>query len=222
MIHASTMSADSGYNGAQSKDSEQVLGKSDFLNLLVTQLQYQDPLNPMESTEFTAQLAQFSSLEQLTNVNENLADIYSAQQSFNNSQAVSFIGKEVKALDSSVVIDGAGGGEMNFEMAEQTGRVFVDVYDASGATVRRFDLEGMPAGENSLSWDGRDDQGMQVPPGIYEYQVYGVGLDEQTVEAECYSLGTVTGVSFEGGEAVVKLGSKTIGLGEIIEVRDPV
>jgi flagellar basal-body rod modification protein FlgD len=74
-----------------------ILGKDDFLRLLVAQLKAQDPLNPMENTEFTAQLAQFSSLEQLSNVNENLKSLISYQTSTDNSQAVGFIGKTVNA-----------------------------------------------------------------------------------------------------------------------------
>src|SRR5210317_754089 len=79
-----------------------VMGKDDFLNLLITQLQNQDPLKPTDSTEFTAQLAQFSSLEQLGNVNENLKQLQDFQASINNSQAVSLIGKEITATGNSL------------------------------------------------------------------------------------------------------------------------
>ncbi len=81
----------------QTSASAEILGKDDFLNLLVTQLQHQDPLNPAESTEFTAQLAQFSSLEQLNNINDNLKNMELFQTSVTNSQAVSYIGKEITA-----------------------------------------------------------------------------------------------------------------------------
>ena len=77
--------------------SQNVLDKQAFLNLLVTQLKYQDPLNPMENTEFVAQLAQFSSLEQLVNVNDNLQADAVLSQSVNNSLIASLIGNEVKA-----------------------------------------------------------------------------------------------------------------------------
>ena len=81
----------------QTSASAEILGKDDFLNLLVAQLQHQDPLNPAESTEFTAQLAQFSSLEQLSNINDNLKNMELFQTSVTNSQAVSYIGKEITA-----------------------------------------------------------------------------------------------------------------------------
>ena len=79
----------------QSSVPVKILGKDDFLSLLVAQLQHQDPLNPAEGTEFTAQLAQFSSLEQLSNINDNLENMELFQTSMTNSQAVSYIGKEI-------------------------------------------------------------------------------------------------------------------------------
>ncbi|MBW1702547.1 MAG: flagellar hook assembly protein FlgD, partial [Deltaproteobacteria bacterium] len=91
-------------NSQLSTPGDSTLGKDAFLNLLVTQLRHQDPLSPMESTQFTAQLAQFSSLEQLSSVNENLGILRIYQASINNSQAVGFIGKTVKASGDSVYL----------------------------------------------------------------------------------------------------------------------
>ena len=83
-------------------EDKTTLGKDDFLKLFVAQLQNQDPLSPMESTEFTSQLAQFSSLEQLTNVNQNLDYLLMYQSSMNNAEAINFIGSTVKASGSSI------------------------------------------------------------------------------------------------------------------------
>jgi len=96
---------------------DNTLGKDDFLNLLITQLQNQDPLSPMDSTEFSAQLAQFSSLEQLSNVNENLETLLLYQGSLNNSQAVSFIGKTITASGDSVLITDGIPDNIHFELA---------------------------------------------------------------------------------------------------------
>ena len=100
-----------------------VMGKDDFLNLLITQLQNQDPLNPTDSTEFTAQLAQFSSLEQLGNVNENLTELKHFQASINNSQAVALIGKAITAKEGSdATLIGVGIGVYNAMMAAKATR----------------------------------------------------------------------------------------------------
>jgi len=85
--------------------SKAVLDNEDFLNLLVAQLQAQDPLNPMDSTDFTAQLAQFSSLEQLQNMNESMEYLLLYQSSMNNAQAVSFIGKEIRAIGNQTQVN---------------------------------------------------------------------------------------------------------------------
>ena len=100
----------------QSSAPIKILGKDDFLNLLVTQLQHQDPLNPADSTEFTAQLAQFSSLEQLNNINDNLENMEQFQASVTNSQAVSYIGREITARGNSVQLESGQPAECQFEL----------------------------------------------------------------------------------------------------------
>ena len=82
------------FNTTGSNKRAESLGKDDFLNLLIKQMQYQDPLNPVENADFTAQLAQFTSLETLSNIDENIVDLGVLQSSINNITAVSFIGKK--------------------------------------------------------------------------------------------------------------------------------
>jgi len=108
-----------------------VLGKEDFLKLLVEQLKNQDPLNPMESTEFTAQLAQFSSLEQLTNMNESLEYSQLYQSSINNAQAVGFIGKTVKATGDSINVKDGISNQIQFDLARDAETVNIHIYDSS-------------------------------------------------------------------------------------------
>src|SRR5512143_1369392 len=99
-ISAATGTSASSTIAAASK----AMGKDAFLKLLITQLQHQDPLNPADSTEFTSQLAQFSSLEQLSNVNDNLTTLKLYQASINNAQAVSFIGKDIVAKGKTLQV----------------------------------------------------------------------------------------------------------------------
>ena len=146
-----TASAPTG--GTQSET--QILGKEDFLNLLIAQLQHQDPLDPTDSVEFTAQLAQFSSLEQLSNVNDNLEKLELYQASINNSQAVSFIGKEIVARGNSLEVSGGAPVDCQFNLPEDAGSVTITIYDANGEFVRAFDVSNLPAGLQSLSWDAK-------------------------------------------------------------------
>nr|MBL0716726.1 hypothetical protein [Desulfobacterales bacterium] len=114
-----------GSNFAATRSNE--MGKDAFLELLVTQMQYQDPLNPMDSTAFTAQLAQFSSLEQLNNVNENLEYSQLYQSSINNSQAVSFIGKDIRAIGDTISVNNGIPGSLSFKLTEQADDVLVNI-----------------------------------------------------------------------------------------------
>ena len=113
-ISTATQSSSEVYVPAQDKTT---LGKDDFLKLFVAQLQNQDPLSPMESTEFTSQLAQFSSLEQLTNMNQNLDYLLMYQASMNNAEAINFIGSTVKASGNSISVKDGESDQIQFDLA---------------------------------------------------------------------------------------------------------
>jgi flagellar basal-body rod modification protein FlgD len=167
------------------------MGKDDFLTLLLTQLQNQDPLNPTDSTEYTAQLAQFSSLEQLSNINDNLEYLHLFQASINNAQAVTFIGKEVMALGNEIQVN---------ETIEQ------------GA---------MDAGRQTVIWDGTDQNGNPVADGNYTFEVMAVDDKSQDIAAITYTSGTVSGVTFLEGITYFLVGNQKISIADIVEVVQP-
>ena len=111
------------------------LGKDDFLKMLVAQLQNQDPLNPLDGTDFTAQLAQFSSLEQLDNMNSQLNVIGLYQSSLNNSQSVGLIGQQITANGNSVMVEGPAT-ILSYDLSGNTDTVSVKIYDQEGSLVR--------------------------------------------------------------------------------------
>ena len=194
------------------------MGKDAFLELLVTQLQYQDPLNPMDSTAFTAQLAQFSSLEQLNNVNKNLEYSRLYQSSINNSQAVSFIGKEIRASGDSLEVNNGIPGSSSFSLPAQASRAVVNIYDTDGNLVKIMDAGALDPGEHSMNWDGTDNNGMTVPDGEYRFEVMAYDGGGERIEASTYTTGLVKGVTFRDGKAELRVGERTIALGNIIEV----
>ncbi len=151
--------------------STQTLGKDDFLKLLVTQLQNQDPLNPTDSTEFVSQLAQFSSLEQLSNVNDNLKIVQLFDQSINNAQAVNFVGKTIKASGSMFELGSGETHEIQYQLGEDAATVYVSIVNASGETVRKIEMDQMTAGDQSVVWDGKDENGNAVSAGTYSFSV---------------------------------------------------
>jgi len=194
------------------------MDKEAFLTLLITQLQHQDPLNPADSTEFTAQLAQFSSLEQLSNINENLSLLKLYQASNNNAQAVSFIGKEVIAHGSSLEVKSGRPAVCEFELGAPAQRVVVSIYDAAGDFVADVQRTAAAAGMQRLDWDGRDRNGNSVAEGMYTFEVQAEGANGEKVDVKTHSTGTVTGVSFEDGVTYLNVGGGRIAIGDVIRV----
>jgi flagellar basal-body rod modification protein FlgD len=197
------------------------MGKDDFLTLLITQLQNQDPLNPADSTEYTAQLAQFSSLEQLSNVNANLEYMQLYQASINNAQAVSFIGKEIIALGDEVQVTEGQADKCRFELGGDASGVAVNIYDESGKLVKTIEQGAMDAGRQTVIWDCTDQNGNTVADGNYTFEIQAVDAADQAVEAVTYSSGLVEGVTFIEGVTYFLVGNQKIPISDIVEVVQP-
>jgi len=198
-----------------------VLGKEDFLNLLVKQLEYQDPLNPMESTEFTAQLAQFSSLEQLTNVNDNLKYLQLYESSINNAQAVNFIGKMVTASGNSISVNDGTPNEIQFDLDGDASEVSVYVYDSEDNLVATIECGELGSGRQSITWDGLDSDGNSVPDGTYTFEVSATDTAGEAIKASPLMTVKITGVTFREGTAYLLAGDLEIAINDVLEVREP-
>jgi len=220
----SLVELDTGISSAIEVASTEVnsLDKDDFLQLLVTQLQYQDPLNPMESTEFTAQLAQFSSLEQLYNVNSNLDELEGIQNSLSSYEAVDFIGKTVTASGDTVYVDDASDEwSMGVDLADAAAGVYAYIYDKSGGLVQTLETGQMDAGQQSLNWDGCDSQGDRVADGSYRFEVYAVDANGNSLDVGTFVGGTITGVTYEDDVTYLKIGEQKIDPDTVLEVSEP-
>lgn len=202
---------------AQSTQNDK-LGKDEFLTMLVAQLQYQDPMNPMDSTGFTAQLAQFSSLEQLESINATLETMTTYQASNDNAQAVQFIGKQVTAVGNMVELDNSGTATMSFDLAEDADAVYIKVYDEAGTFVGDFEVGSLVAGEQQVTWDGRDQNGQSLPEGLYQFDILAVDEEDAQVSATTYSTGVVTGVSYQNGEAYLQTENFLLPISSVVRV----
>ena len=190
------------------------LGKDDFLKLLLAQLKNQDPLNPADNTEFVAQLAQFSSLEQLTTMNTSLEDTLSFNQSMsasiNNAMMVNLIGSTVTARSEAVVFDGQQSVPLQFELDTDITAGTIEISDGSGAVVRTISVDEMTMGLQTVVWDGLTNGGVMAGEGAYTYTVTGLDNVLNEVEGTPVTTGTVEGISYRNGVAYLDMGDMLI------------
>jgi len=209
-INAMTSPATAGAGAQAASKANGTLGKDDFLKLLVTQLQNQDPLNPTDNTQFVAQLAQFSSLEGITNLNKSMDDISSGMSSLTNSNSASLIGKVVKAEGSDFVFTGSPV-QAGYDLTGSASSVRVSISDFAGRVVKTLDLGPQSAGIHNISWDGTDNAGMQVAQGSYGFTIGAKDPAGDPVSANTYIFGEVSGVSFDSGNANLVVNGKELG-----------
>jgi len=207
--------------GSASDRIQQELGKDAFLRLLVTQLNYQDPLAPMQNEAFVAQLAQFSALEQMQNINRNLEESINADillnKAMNNSLVTTLIGKDVIANTNLFSFNDQGTVDLGFRLSSPAREVTIEIYDSSGQLVRTMKMKGVSAGERFFQWDGKDQEGKTVPEGKYTFNVK-VQDGDSTQTLPTFIRGTITGVRYEEGVAYLLLGDLELSLGDVQKI----
>lgn len=198
------------------------LGKEEFLRLLVTQLGNQDPLNPMDGQQFAAQLAQFTSVEQLVNISEVLAQNGEMNgmlaQSINSGVAAGLIGKSVQAPGNTVAWNGEGRTAMQFELASTAANVTITVRDASGTAVREFELGGHAAGKHSFDWDGTTRAGATAATGSYTFDVTAADSAGNAVQTATFTEGVVDRITFGRDGIRLWLGEYAVAMSDISSV----
>ncbi len=208
-------------NAAATERIQKELGKDAFLRLLITQLNYQDPLSPMQNEAFVAQLAQFSALEQMQSINRNLEDSINADillnKAMNNSLVTTLIGKDVIANTSLISLSDHTNVDLGFRLNSPAKEVTVEIYDATGKQVRTIKMEGVSAGEHYVQWDGKDQYGKSLPPGQYTFEVK-VNNGETTTSADTFIRGTITGVRYDEGVAYLLIGNLELSLGDVQQI----
>ncbi|MRR58603.1 MAG: flagellar hook assembly protein FlgD [Deltaproteobacteria bacterium] len=196
------------------------MNKDDFLTLFVTQLKNQDPLKPMDGTEFLAQLAQLTQVEQAYNANSNLAGIIDSLNASSALSAVSFIGKEVTATGSEVSLTSGEDAKISYATPFATEQLTVAIKDAKGNVVRTLSQAQGTAGEGSIVWDGKDANGNQLPSGIYTADVSGVQTDGSVFSCDTLIKGKVDGVSYAGSLPVLTVGGVEVKFSSILRVKE--
>lgn len=194
------------------------LGRDQFMTLLVAQLKYQDPLNPMESADFTAQLAQFSSLEQLFNINDNLEILQGRGDTDSIENLLDYIGKEVRWPDNNVIVGGGVASGGSYELP-QRGDVVISIFDDDGFEIRRIYRKDQSVGKHNLDFDGKDGDGRSVPDGNYSFAVEAVDAQGRQISVKSGLTGLVSAVTYKGDVPYLVCGDHIISPANVIEVR---
>lgn len=200
------------------QSSPNKMDQNDFLRLLVVQMQNQDPIEPLRNEEFVAQLAQFSSLEQLMNMNETLTALNMLQSSINNSQAVNLIGKRITVEGNALQISNGEASRMVFQLGNASESVTAKIVNSEGQAVRTIQLGAREVGRHEISFDGKNDAGEDLPDGNYTFQVTAVGSDDEVVAISNYTEVKVEGITFDEGIVYLVAGGQRYMLSDIIEV----
>ncbi|MBI3793502.1 MAG: flagellar hook assembly protein FlgD [Nitrospinae bacterium] len=202
-----------------SKNPNATMGQADFLKLLIAQLKHQDPLNPMNSDAFTSEMAQFSSLEQLTNINTNLGGLANVQNAVNNSEAMGMIGRTIQAAGNSVSITNGKATSVNFNLADASHTTTVAISNSQGQVVNVLPQGALGAGNQTVPWDGKDSNGNLLPDGTYTYTVNAADASGNPVLSTTYMTGVVSSVSVLNGTTSLNVGNQQVSLGSVMNVK---
>lgn len=195
------------------------MDQSDFLTLLVAQLENQDPLSPMDDKDMTSQLAQFSSLEQLTNINTGIKSLVDAQSSGSMLNAVAFIGKGVKADGYSLSKSGGDVSTVYYSLGETVTEMQVNIYAEDGSLVRTDILGSKAAGEYQYTWDGKDSSGNTLADGTYGVAIVAEDTSGAAVLVQSKISGEVTGLISSNGTTMLQLkDGRTVDISNVTEL----
>lgn len=188
-----------------------------FLFLLTTQLKHQDPLSPMDTTEFTNQLVQFANVEQSIQTNKNLESLLNYNKISLGTMAVNYIGHTIQALSNYLPLqDGAA--KFTYTLNENADTCVVAVEDTNGSIVRAF-VGDKSAGTHTLEWDGYDNDGNKLPDGTYKINVTAMN-ESGTLDIYTTIYGRATAVANEDDGVYMALGDVVIKMDDIIAVRE--
>jgi flagellar basal-body rod modification protein FlgD len=193
-------------------ESREELGQDDFLTLMTTQLRSQDPLNPMENEAFLSQIAQFSTVNGIEQLQSSFAGLASSLVSNQALQASQLVGRSVLVRSDVGVLNEEQGLDGSIELPATVPDLTLKVHDETGQLVRELSLAGQGPGLVDFTWDGFDDAGQALPPGRYALSAEGT-LDDQAQSFDTFASFSVQSVTLAGDEGglLLELG----GLGQL-------
>jgi len=188
------------------------IGKDAFMKMLIAQLQNQDPLNPMDGTEFAVQLAQFSSLEQLQNLNTTMSSLPDYLGSFTNAQVANLIGDEATATGNVIAVNGSST-KINYNLPSDIAGGTISIYNSNGLLVDTISVGSQKTGVQSVTWnsDGQN-------TGNYTYEISAKDSSGNAVTVDSYLTGTVTGVSYKDNLSYLVINGKEVAFTDVLKI----
>lgn len=215
-IQSSTASQAATQSSEASERSK--LDRDAFMKLLVTQLQNQDPMEPMDTREMITQLSQLTSVEHLMGMERQLGSLQNGIASLVNGQASTLVGKDVVASAATLHLDASGPVQSTYTLPARAKEVSITIRNAEGRALRTLRLGEQGAGAQRLLWDGNDDQGSRVAAGSYRFEVNALDEQNQPLSVSTRISGRVRSVSYEQGVAQLEIGTSRVRLSEILSV----
>lgn len=198
------------------------MGRDEFLKLLTTQIENQDPLDPLKNHEFVAQLAQFSALEQQIITNDSLSQIQMSQMSLSNAQLTGMIGKEIVARGDAVRIAGGDAQSIGVMLPGPATNVEITVSDENGNAVATLSRDRLQGGYQEVEWNGVGADGRPLPDGRYRVSISAVDSAGNPMTVDSMTRGIVEAVTFESGMAELIVGNARIVPGDVLSIHDVV
>lgn len=202
--------------------TDELVNTQQFLQLLVAQLENQNPLEPLDGTDYVSQLAEFASLEQLTQVNTGLGDINTGQAGLLSQNSLMMLDRVITYPGNEVALPEEEFVELNYQLNGSAGDLVISVFDESGLQVGQIVDAPRIAGFNSYRWDGRvlrNGEEETVPAGSYTFTISAFD-GSNPVPTQTFGSGRVTGVTYESGFPELLLGDTKIVPGEVLKVAD--
>jgi flagellar basal-body rod modification protein FlgD len=191
-----------------------------FLNILTTQLKNQNPLDPLDTNQFTQQLVQFTGVEQQLKTNEFLETLMLSSQNTAKSDAVSYIGKEVTSSGRTGELTDANAVFWAYSADANAANATVTIKDKNGQVVYS-ETGPLSSGPGTFRWDGKGSDGSMKPNGVYTIDIKGKDANGQDVKISTASIGVVTAVDFTGDVPVLTVGSRRVAITDVTDVRIP-
>jgi len=215
-----TQSGSSVTGGANVQEAVSALGADVFLRLLVTQLQSQDPTNPVENEDFVSQLAQFTTLEQATTTNELLEQLIGQDSQPTQFDLINLIGRTVVTTGDTVSLGKGDQPTLEYALSASASLVTIEVLGENGQILRSMTSQAPGTiGAHQVKWDGEDDDGDLLPEGVYQFRVKAEDANKKLVPNFTFARERVTNIVLGAEKPIVVQSGKALDNQDIISIQ---